>query len=299
VEVCRRLADDPRVAAILESPPRWDAALRLLGGLHNLVLRGEASWDDVGAALDRHADFLRLFVAEQGVQTNEVQRCWMLLPCFLELARRAGVETFDVLEFGPSAGLLLYWDRYRYSYEAAEWGDPAAPLELSGEERRVVPADLLALRPFVRGRVGIDLDPVDVTTDAGALLLRSFVWADNRDRLERLDRAIEVVREDPPDLVRGDFVELVPEYLARRTDDALTIVMQIASAGYLDDEGRERLRDTYERAGREGPLALVSTSQPIDGSHHFYGLRISRWPTGESEVVAHADFHGRWLEWLL
>ena len=295
----RRLADDGRVGAILESPPRWDAPLRLAGGLHNLVLRGEASWDDLDAALDEHADFLRRFVAEQGVQTNEVQRCWMLLPCFLELSRRTGYTELDLIEFGPSAGLLLYWDRYRYRYEAGRWGGEGAPLELHGEERRPVPADLLALRPRVAGRVGIDIAPVDVTTEEGALLLRSFVWADNVERLERLDRAVDVLRRDPPTLVRGDFLAVVPEYLERRRSDALTVVMQIASAGYLDDPGRARLREIYEEAGGDGrPLALVSTGQPDDGSHHFYGLRITYWPGPTSAIVAHADFHGAWLEWL-
>jgi hypothetical protein len=273
--------------------------LRLLGGLHNLVLRGEARWDDVGTALERHAEFLRRFVAEQGVQTNEVQRCWMLLPCFLELARRTGFSTFDLIEFGPSAGLLLYWDRYHYGYEMGSWGDPDASLELHGEERRPVPAELLALQLVVRSRVGIDIAPVDVTTDEGALLLRSFVWADNAERLERLDRAVEVLRRDPPALVRGHFVELVPQYLEQRREDSLTVVMQIAAAGYLDDEGRERLRQIYEAAGEAGPLALVGTTQPRDGSHSYYGLRITYWPGPESEIVSHADFHGAWLEWLL
>src|SRR5438552_18361895 len=50
-ELCQRLAHDPAVGAILESPPRWDAPLRLLGGLHYLVLTGEASWDDIEHAL--------------------------------------------------------------------------------------------------------------------------------------------------------------------------------------------------------------------------------------------------------
>lgn len=200
--MCRQLADDPSVGAILESPPRWDAPLRLLGGLHNLVLRGKASWDDVGGTLEQHSDFLRRFVA------------------------------------------------------------------------------------------------VDVTTDEGALLLRSFVWADKRERLDRLDQAIEALRQDPPELVRGDFVELVPAYLDRRRDDALMVVMQIASAGYVDEEGRRRLRAAYTAAGEDGPLALVSTGPPADGSDYFYGLWITLWPGGESELVAHADFHGAWLEWL-
>jgi hypothetical protein len=154
------------------------------------------------------------------------------------------------------------------------------------------------LRPTVGRRVGIDIEPVDVTTDEGALLLRSFVWADNRERLARLDNAIEALRQDPPQLVRGDFVELVPAYLDRRRDDALTVVVQVASAGYLDDERRRRLRATYEAAGSERPLALVSTGQPADGGHDFYGLRITLWPGGESEILAHGDFHGSWLEWL-
>ena len=269
-----------------------------MGGLHYLVLTGEASWNTVEEALVSERAFLRTFVAEQGVQTNEVQRCWTLLPCFLELSRRTGSDTFDLLEFGPSAGLLLCWDRYGYGYEAGRWGDDAAPLELHGEERRPIPAELLARRVKVRERLGIDLAPVDVTTEEGALVLRSFVWAGNEARMDRLDRAIEVLRRDPPALVRGDVLELLPEHLERRRAGALTIVMQVASAGYLHSAGRARLRELYATAGENAPLAVVETTQALDGSHQHWGLRISHWPGGESEVVAHADFHGTWLEWL-
>jgi histidinol dehydrogenase len=61
----------------------------MLGGLHYLVLAGEASWDD---PIEAHADFLREFVQTQGVQTNEVQRSWILLPCFLRAAELLGVD---------------------------------------------------------------------------------------------------------------------------------------------------------------------------------------------------------------
>jgi hypothetical protein len=93
-------------------------------------------------------------------------------------------------------------------------------------------------------------------------------------------------------------VELVPDYLERRADDALTVVMQVASGGYLGEAERDRLRAAYARAGEQGPLAVVGTAQPDDGSHHYWGLRLLVWPGPESEIVAHADFHGRWLEWL-
>src|SRR4249920_983439 len=100
-------------------------------------------------------------------------------------------KTFDLVELGPSAGLNLVWDRYRYRYEAGEWGREDAVLSFDGYERRPVPRDLFDLEPGVRGRIGIDRSPIDVTNEDGARLLRSFVWVGQEGRMERLDRAIE------------------------------------------------------------------------------------------------------------
>jgi hypothetical protein len=287
------------VAEIIESPPRWDAGLRLLGGLHHLVLTGRASWERVEDALVGERDFLRRFVAEQRVQTNEVQRCWALLPCFLEAARRLDASTIDMIELGTSAGLLLFWDRYRYRYQAGEWGAAVARLELSGEERGRVPGDLLHRKLEVRARVGIDLEPVDVTSDEGALLLKSFVWADRTDRIDRLERAIGALREDPPKIVQGDFVDLLPALLSGRRTDSLTIVLQVAAAGYLDEEGWQKLRAALDEGGREGPLAYVFAGHPEPLSHQHWGLWLTTWPDGERTQLAYADFHGAWLDWLL
>ncbi len=118
-DLCRRFAEDPVAAELVGPDPSWDAPLRLLGGLHYLVLGGEAAWDD---SLEEHGAFLGAFIAEQGVQTNEVQRSWVLLPLLLRVAEQTGAETFDLVELGPSAGLNLVWDRYGYRYEAGEWG---------------------------------------------------------------------------------------------------------------------------------------------------------------------------------
>ena len=118
---------------------------------------------------------------------------------------------------------------------------------------------------MVRGRIGIDRSPIDVTTEDGARLLRSFVWAGQDDRMRRLDQAIEAVRADPPELVRGDYVEALPEVLAAQPTDALTIVFQTASFGYIGDEGRARVRAVLEEAGANRRLAFISTGKPRDG----------------------------------
>lgn len=294
VELLRAWSDDPVAAELVGPDPAWDAPLRLVGGLHYLVLGGEASWDD---PLERHADFLREFVRTQGVQTNEVQRSWILLPLILRVAQRTGADEFDLVELGPSAGLNLVWDRYRYRYEAGDWGRDDAVLRFDGEERRPVPGDLLELRPSVRNRIGIDRSPIDVTTEEGARLLRSFVWAGQEERMRRLDEAIEAVRADPPELVQGDYLEQLPEVLAAQPADELTIVFQTASFGYIGDEGRARVRSVLERAGEARPLAFISTGKPREGED--WGLRIVYWPGGEREFAGHADFHGSWLSWEL
>jgi hypothetical protein len=286
-ELCARFADDPVVTEIVGAEPAWDAPLRLLGGLHYLVLGGEASWDD---PLDAHLDFLREFVRSQGVQTNEVQRSWILLPCFLRAAELLGAEELDVVELGPSAGLNLVWDRYRCEYAEGAWGPEDSPLRLSGEERSPIPARLLDRVPRVRRRVGIDRAPVDVTTDAGARLLQCFVWAGQDERLERLRRAIDVVRASPPELVRGDIGAALPHVL----EDRPTIVFQTAVFGYVPDETVQAVRETLSEP-RE--LAFVSAGGGRS-DEPAWGLRIFR-PGHEREFVGHADFHGAWLDYAL
>jgi hypothetical protein len=291
----RRLADEPLVDELVDEY-RWDTPLKVVGGLHYLVLDGRAAWDDVEEALVGEREFLRRYVAEQGIQTNEVQRCWALLPCLLEVARRTGADRFDFVELGPSAGLNLVWDRYRYRYANGSWGDPQARLELAGEERTPIPAGLLALAPRVRSRVGIDLAPIDATTDEGVRLLKSFVWPDMTDRFERLERAIDVLRADPPKLVRGDLVERLPELLAG--DGTPTVVVDTAVLGYVPAASRRRVYDSFAAAGARGPLAYVRTRQPAPEVHTYWALELQLWPGGEREVVAYVDFHGAWIDWL-
>jgi hypothetical protein len=295
--MCRRLAQEPAVREIL-ADARWDRPLQLLGGLHYLALsEGVDPWSDPAPILAERAEWLREFVEKRGVQTNEVQRSWLLLPCFLEIARRTGVQTLDLLELGTSAGLNLVWDRYGYRYQHGSWGRDDASLVLTGEERRPVPARRLQVALHVRRRRGVDLSPLDVTRSDDALLLKSFVWADQTARLERLDRAVETLREDPPELEQGNVVERLPELLAERQPGALTVVFQTAVRGYLSRQSWKQMLVALDEAGRQFPLALVSVSQPAPGEHGFWGIWLRLWPDGEKRLLAHAGFHGQWLEW--
>ena len=282
----------------------WDVPLRLFGGVHYLELAGiepyalSGDWDDIRSALEARRDFLARFVREQAVQTNEVQRCFALLPAFLVLAAESGAQALDLVELGPSAGLNLLWDRYAYAYRAGRWG--SSELLLRGVEYAPVPHDVLARRPAVRKRLGIDLNPVDVTSEHGARLLHAFIWPGRVERAQRLRRAIAILRREPPTLARGDYVELLPTVLAERDEEALTVVFQTASTGYIGREKRAELRALLEEAGREGPLGWVSTravEEHEEDRHDSYELEVGLWPGGERRFLLRCDFHGNWIRW--
>jgi hypothetical protein len=295
--LARSLADDPLVADIVGPDVSWETPLRLFGGVHYLELAGVVRhpWPKLRGVLEANRDWLARFVAEQPVQTNEVQRCWGLLPGFLWVADGRPI---DLIELGPSGGLNLYWDRYRYRYGERAWGSEGAPLELSGKAEGGPPPPLLDVTVAVRRRLGIDRRPVDVTTDHGAHLLEAFVWADQGERLERVRTAIAIARSDPPRLLRGDYVEVLPALLAERDLDALTVVYHSVSTIYLRKDEEERLDDVFAQEGERGALARV-VYEPDGVQTDFYGLAldIQTWP-GERRRLARLDGHANTMEWV-
>jgi hypothetical protein len=299
-DVCRRLADDEAVAAIVAGAIRWDFPIRLLGALHYLQLAHELDpWRSLHDVLIDRREELRDFVADHDVQTNEVGRCFALLPAFLELAR-GGERPLELLELGPSAGLNLLFDRYRYHYDAGDWGPHDAEIVLSARERRGVPADLLATGVAVRRRRGIDLHPIDVCDDDATRVLKAFVWADQPDRLARLDRALAHARREPPELIRGDYVDLLPDVVKERDADSLLVVFQTASTQYLPRTRYDELRRVLRDASREAPLAWVSTQRHDEEAGRFDGwaLELASWPEQDARVVAYMGYHGEWLDYV-
>ena len=272
----------------------------MLTGTEPRALSGD--WDDFAAALRDHSGSLRGFVREQGVQTNETQRCVVLLPAFLTLARETGLP-LDVVELGPSAGLNLVFDRYSYGYAQGTWGDPSARLRFEANERGQVPARLFDTPLRVVGRCGIDLSPLDVADADDVLLLHSFLWPGVDERAARLDGSIATFLDasERPQLIRGDYVDVLPGVLANRPEDALTVVFQTASTGYLEQERYDGLVDVLELAGSDGrPLAWVSSrrreERTTEGEDHWE-LELRIWPES-ARLVALADYHGNWIDWL-
>ena len=130
----------------------------------------------------------------------------MLVGGFLEIAKATGLP-LRCLEIGASAGLNTIWDRYHYRLGAVDWGDPQSPVSLApGWEGPSPPVDVPLC---VIERHACDIAPIDLEHPAQRLRLRAYIWADQRERLSRLESAIDLARAHGPRVDRDDAADWV------------------------------------------------------------------------------------------
>jgi hypothetical protein len=301
--------------AILGWPgdPKADAlALRFAGGLHALVLAGaspalarvypaagvetdgEILWSAVADALKTHGPALLRFL-DSAPQTNEVARCAVLLGGFLAIARRTG-RPLALLEIGASAGLNLHWDDYGYDFGEASWGRATVPLRLAPEWRGPLPM----LGPVeVRSRRGCDRRPIDPNDGHDRLRLRAYVWPDQDARLARLDAALDHVARHGTRVEQVDAGEWLEARLAARPAGIATVLFHSIVWQYLPPVTQQRIEAALERTGarasEDTPLAWLRMEPSSHGGHAE--LRLTIWPGVREQLLAHADYHGRWVSW--
>ncbi|HEX8803317.1 MAG TPA: DUF2332 domain-containing protein [Acidimicrobiales bacterium] len=287
-------------------------ALRFLGAVHWLVLGGEAP------ALAAHypsaggspgpglvADFLATVDAQRaaiaarlplGVQTNEVGRSATLVGGYAEVARRSGGLPLRVLELGASAGLNLRWDRFFYDTGRATLGDPGSGVRFVGAWTGT-PPPLDAAPVRVVERAGCDRSPVDPTTVDGRRTLRSYVWPDQRDRLARLDAALEVAARLPARVDAADLGAWVEERLAVPVLGVATVVVHSIVWQYVGPDTRRRLRGALARAGAAATAGAPLAWLRMEPAGPVADLRLTWWPGGEEEVLGVSDYQGPPVRW--
>ena len=259
--------------------------LRLFAAIHRLVLERQAGelgifMPSVGgtppadelqrermcrtllAVIDAHRGEVAAALARIP-QTNEVGRAVGLAALLRRLRYAFGLPV-DLHEIGCSAGLSLRVDALVdagvIGADHTEWG---------------------AL-PDIAGRAGIDLAPVDASTEAGRTLLTSFVWTDHIERFERLRQALRVADQVDVDLACADAVDSVLG-LALRPGRVL-VVWHSAMWLYLAPHERTAIRAALQELGSaataDGPLAHAWL-EPVaedEGGQHQFTLAMATWP---------------------
>ncbi len=268
------VVDDPEVLD-------WIAGLPPAKQQPNLVLAA-ARWHGVPApgpyeglrrALLGDDGTIRATILARATQTNEVGRLATLVPWFADLARQEGGRPLALLEAGASAGLCLYPDRYSYAWSTDDGvveagAGPLLPCAVTG------PFPDAVAPPVVAWRGGIDLHPLDVADADAMAWLENLVWPEQDARRERLRAAIELTRADPPRLVTGDLLDLLPDLVGEAAAYGPVVVFHTAVIAYLEPPDRARfhaLMTSLVEAGRchwisnESPTVLPEMSAAAPG----------------------------------
>lgn len=317
----RALADDIASGGVggelvrdwLGDPAADALPLRFAGAFHALALGGTApalaavypprpapAPGEMRSALARalrdHGAFVEAFVRSPP-QTNEVGRSAVLLGGFLAVAAATGLP-LRTLEIGASAGLNTLWDRFGYRIGGRSWGDAASPVQLAPRWRGPLPR--LDAAVTVAERSACDIAPIDPTDAAQRLRLRAYVWADQPERLERLDGAIALGRDGAPRVERADAAAWVRERLGQPAPGRATVLYHSIMWQYLpagtQGDILAALRGAGERATAGAPLAwLRFESMPGDPRPT---LRLTTWPGRVETRLAEAQAHGADVVWL-
>lgn len=288
--------------------------LRIAGGIHNLLLKGEeprledvyagrvAAQDDVDALVREivEAHDARLMPWLDGPpQTNEAGRSASFAAALLWLADGRTTKQFEFLEIGASAGINTMMGRYRYELGGVTMGPSTSRMQIAPEWKGAAPpaSDI----GFMDAR-GSDISPVDLTDERQALKLKSYVWPEATGRMARIDAAIALAERMPPEIERMDAGDWVEQELSREQEEGATrVIAHSIMWQYLPQFTQDRIEVALQEAGAtatpDRPLAHISLETNRETFAHE--LRARYWPGGEQAVhLANAHPHGAWVEWL-
>ncbi|MFP5071745.1 DUF2332 domain-containing protein [Pseudonocardia nantongensis] len=290
-ELAAGIADDDEVLALIDTLPPGKRQPNLVLAAARFLYGTPTGYPGLRATLIERWAQVRSVALARSTQTNEVGRCAALLPVLAELRR-----PLALIEIGASAGLCLLLDRYHYDYgTGARLGPADSRVRLDCELRG--PGTPPAHLPAIVWRVGLDLDPVDVTDPDAVRWLETLVWPGQTTRLRRLRSALELATVDPPPVVRGDLRTDLPRLVAGAPADATMVVFHSAVLAYLPAADRARFAEQVAGPdvtwiGYEAP-GVVAVADPPPAPPPDTGSAFLI--THDGRQVAWADPHGAWL----
>lgn len=308
----RQLFHAPNTAALIADWTGNSAAaglaMRFNGALHALARQEKLpllsalyrqEHDDfdgaLRSALSAEDDFVAQWMRDPP-QTNEVGRSASIVAALMVARQQTGLPT-ELLELGSSCGLNLNLQHYSYTLGGLAAGVPDSPVRIAPQWRGASPV----IEPIeVVSARGVDLKPLDPTDGATRERLLSFIWADQRERAQRLERALELAHRHRPLVERGNAVKWLARELAVPQQDGVgRTVFHSMVLQYLNEADRaaviDMIADAGSRATPQRPLAWIGFEWTPARTE--VQLRLSCWPTGTTRVLAVCHPYGEWVEW--
>ncbi|MDQ1554523.1 MAG: hypothetical protein QOK46_1601 [Microbacteriaceae bacterium] len=289
------IAGDPEIIALIDQLPAPKRQVNLVFAAARAAGAGASGYPEFRRWLVATWDRVRDIALSHATQTNEAGRCAVLLPLLAALP-----QPLAIIEVGASAGLCLYPDRYSYRYGDSVLHPDDGPSTVLLSPRIAGPVPVPDRMPRIAWRAGLDLNPLDVSSEADVAWLEALVWPEHDDRRERLRAAIEIVRKDPPRIVRTDALSGLRALVAEAPKDTTVVVYHSAALAYFTAKDRnafaELVRDLpVHWISNEGELVVPGVREKLPVPLPDPALFVL---AQDGEPVAFAGGHGQSLYWI-
>ena len=130
------------------------------------------------------------------------------------------------------------------------------------------------------------------------LWLQALIFPYHVDRMQRLRKAIRYAKENRPNIVAGDIMDVLPNLLAKIPENAVPVVYHSFVLYQFSEEDRQKVFDILNAASRQRDLYRLAIEWISSNAPY---IRLDSWETGKHQEVelATCNPHGRWLKWNL
>ena len=269
--------------------------------------------------VERKMDNLTSTLQNDTVQTNETGRglIW-LFPTIL--TRWSSIHLVDL---GASAGLNLVADQRRFTLLDQSRNDSLS-LGLAESPQFYVMCELNVphfgknkmdpVIPSIISRSGCDLKPFSLKTESDRATLESFIWADQVERLNRLDEGIEAFKMIATQMAITIWPVFLPDGLPKFLDslplkeEGPVVIYNTYMSSYLRDHGNDmRVHIGNWALEQKRPVLWVQAEPPhgrmeaTTHGDHWCAWTIDLWEPKKGHCHWHIAWvhpHGTRVKWL-
>lgn len=235
-------------------------------------------------------------------QTNEARRSVSLLPAFSEIVKRERVHHFSMIEIGSSAGFLLNVDQYYYDLNGFKLGNSKKIIPITTQWKGAYPENLQTSFIKIDHKIGIDLNPLDVSDESVRLWLKALIWPEQIERLTLFEMACDVLEQNKHAITifKGHFEDYINQILKICADSRILCFVCVWVLYQFNVDEKQRLNDqlSFIAKSSKKKIYFILDNWEINKASAPNHIILREFNTNghySDLLICKTDHHGQWV----
>ncbi len=246
------------------------------------------------AFVSRHQDSILYYIHHGDLKKNIVERSSLLVPIFHKILQQSSTDSFNVIEIGSKAGLLLNYDWYGYTYNKSvtvgNVDDINIKVKIKGYNHSLLTPIKHPLRKF-----GISEAVTHIEDDHDFHWMLSLLYPEEVKRRKNLYKARRIFQEHPVTMLEGDELKLLEQVIDGLPADEPIIIFHVHHAKNWSDDKKSAFLNLISRKAADKVIYHVH--------HQLFGpdIFVDHFNEGylKREKLVNFDLDKLKLEWLV